>query len=124
MKRLIHLLAGASLLLALGCPEVPDPEGERPDQPAEVESQTDGTDEPSDPLAGSLFTKEQLFEIYGAEQRGGAERTKVLRKHRLLDAEGAENRKRVAAYEDALKRYASGDPEGWADFVQSLTEAR
>lgn len=123
MKRLIHVLAGASLLAVLGCPEVPDPEGERPDQPAEVESQTDGT-EPSDPLAGSLFTKEQLFEIYGAEQRGGAERTKVLRKHRLLDAEGEENRKRVAAYEDALKRYASGDPEGWADFVQSLTESR
>lgn len=75
---------------------------------------------PGDPLEGSLFTKEQLFELYRAEQAGGAERTKVLHKHRLLDAEGNESPKRVAAYEDALERYASGDPEGWADFVQSL----
>ena len=119
MKRTVSLLASASLLLALGCPPAngPDP---GPDT-APVESST--PNEPSgDPLEGSLFTKDQLFEVYRAEQAGGAERTKVLRKHRLLDAEGSENRRRVEAYEDAIRRYASGDPEGWADFVQSLTD--
>lgn len=118
MKRLLPLLACACAFLALGCPPsdpTPDPQ---PEGPAEVTSQA--AEAPGDPLEGSLFTKEQLFELYRAEQAGGAERTKVLHKHRLLDAEGNESPKRVAAYEDALERYASGDPEGWADFVQSL----
>ncbi|MEZ6185169.1 MAG: hypothetical protein R3F62_09195 [Planctomycetota bacterium] len=119
--RRARFLAGAGLLFLLGCPG-PDPEP-GPDGTAPVES--DATPEPAtpaDPLEGSLFSKEQLFEIYRAEHQGGAERTRVLRAHKLLDAEGSENRRRIEAYEDAIGRYAQGDPEGWADFVQSLAD--
>jgi hypothetical protein len=69
-----------------------------------------------------VFTKEQLFALYRAERAGGAERERVLREQRLLDANGQEVPARIKAYEAALQQYADRDPEGWAAFVESIPE--
>ncbi len=51
---------------------------------------------------------------------GGEQRMAAFKKPRLADAQGTLLPTRVAAYERALKRYASGDPEGWSAFLESL----
>jgi hypothetical protein len=93
----------------------PNPDGDPQDGPTE-------TGEPKDPLAGSVFDKETLFEIYTGDLAGGDARAAVFKKHRLADAKGTLLPTRVAAYERALKRYASGDPEGWSTFLESLAK--
>ena len=73
-------------------------------------------------MAGSIFTKEQLFEIYQGEQQGGAARKAVLAKNRLIDAAGSDVPLRVKAYERALKQYAEKDPDGWSSFLETLPQ--
>jgi TolA-binding protein len=79
-----------------------------------------GGDADEEPLAGSLFTNADLFELYAAEQQGGDVRAAALKKHKLVDGAGKPVPARQAAYERALKAYASGDPEGWAAFLETL----
>ncbi|RMG16616.1 MAG: hypothetical protein D6731_05775 [Planctomycetota bacterium] len=67
-----------------------------------------------------MFTREQLFAIYAAEARGGAEAERVLREQRLVDANGNPIPARQAAYERALRRYAEADPAGWSAFLETL----
>ena len=116
--------APALLGLALaGCPPDPGPQppqGEGDPAPPASADTPAPPPPPADPLAGSVFSKEQLFELYRAEQKGGAERERVLREHRLLDQGGQEIPARVKAYEAALQQYARNDPEGWSDFVETL----
>lgn len=116
---------GLGLLLSAvlsGCPPDPGPQPPGPggDTAPPATSAAPETAPPADPLEGSVFNREQLFEIYRAEQAGGAERERVLRAHRLLDQGGQEVPARVKAYEAALQQYASRDPEGWAAFVETL----
>lgn len=120
------------VLLALtGCPG--DPSGKAGD-PAVVDSSTTGaptsgsaTTAPQDPLAGSVFTREEVFELFRAEHVAGAdptpaneaERKRLLAKHRLVDDEGREVIARMRAYDRAVQALAE-DTEAWAAFVESL----
>src|SRR5687768_8506464 len=77
-----------------GCPE----SGKTGGDGAVVDSSTtatpgSSTPTPKDPLAGSVFKREEVEEIFRAEHAAGArpgpeteaERQRVLRKHRLVD---------------------------------------
>jgi hypothetical protein len=75
-----------------------------------------------DPLAGSLFSRDEVLAIYTAEVHGGAEKDAALLEHRLVDAHGAEVPTRARAYERAIQTLAEKDPDGWAAFVESLQE--
>ena len=118
---LLILLPFAGLVFA-GCP---NGDGPKP-SPTAAESPTPGespaTDGDQDPLAGSIFSKEDLFEIYAAEAAGGEKKAAAYKKHRLVDASGQPVTAREEAYERALKQFASKDREGWAKFVESLPE--
>lgn len=123
MARISHalVLIGTSVLLC-GCPpSTQDPKLPK-DGTAAVESKTPTAPEDADPLAGSIFTKEQLFDIYRGEQQGGAERKAALAKNRLIDASGNEVPSRVKAYERALRQYAEKDPDGWSSFLETLPQ--
>lgn len=125
MAAMRHRAALLALLFALaGCPQDPPKpaggEGAGPGSSASVAEPASTA--PADPLAGSVFSREQLFELYRAEQAGGAERDRVLREHRLIDATGQEVPSRVKAYLAALQQYAKNDPEGWSAFVETLPE--
>jgi len=120
------LLLAAALLPLAGCPDGDDPDDAPPTANGEGEAEAEGApDDEGDgdeaPLAGSIFTREELFAIYAAYMDDDeAARERVLREHRLIDATGAEDPARVQAYDRALKRYAERDPDGWAEFVDSL----
>ena len=118
MRAWILLLA----LALLGCP----PDSGAP-SPSPTPTASAGPDaepsptEPVDPLEGSVFSQDELFAIYAAYQDPDLDaRNAVLRKHRLVDAQGQEQAVRVKAFDQALETYASRDPEGWAEFVESL----
>jgi hypothetical protein len=123
------LPAVALLLLALaGCP---DPSGKTGEGPAVVDSTTTGAPAsagaPQDPLAGSIFSREEVLELFRAEHAAGAEptpaheaeRRRLFTKHRLIDEEGREVVARVRAYDRAVQALAE-DAEAWAAFVESL----
>jgi len=109
-------------LAFLGCPngDGPKPSPTASESPSPGESPP--TDGEHDPLAGSVFSKDDLFEIYAAEAAGGEKKTAAYKRHRLLDASGQPVTAREEAYERALKTYATQDREGWAKFVESLPE--
>jgi len=113
-----------AILLALACAGCPGPDAAGPGpQPAPPPAAGDPDPEPpapAGPLAGSVFGVEEVQAIYAAEQAGEPRRGEVLRRHRLVDAAGAEVPARVEAYERALQRYAQEDPAGWSAFVESL----
>ena len=123
-----HPAVLASLFVAAvlcGCPDDPKPDPKAPpkDGAAAVDSETSGaTPETVDPLAGSIFTKEQLFAIYRGELTGGEARKAALAKNRLIDKAGNDVPLRVKAYERALKQYAERDPEGWSAFLETLPQ--
>lgn len=123
------LPAVALLLLALtGCP---DPSGKTGEGPAVVDSTTTGAPAsagaPQDPLAGGIFSREEVLELFRAEHAAGAdptpaneaERRRLFTKHRLIDEEGREVIARVRAYDRAVQALAE-DAEAWAAFVESL----
>jgi hypothetical protein len=130
-----RLVAPGLLALALaGCPG--GGAGKSPVvQPAPVSSTsaagpgsaTTGAPAPKDPLAGSIFSADEVREIYRAEYRAGAdptpetqaERERVLKAHRLIDDQGREVPARARAYERALKTLAQ-DAQGWSQFVETL----
>lgn len=118
-------------LLLAGCPG--DPSGKTGD-PAVIDSSTAGvptsgstTTTPPDPLAGSVFTREEVHELFRAEHLAAAdptpaneaERKRLLVKHRLVDDEGREVIARMRAYDRAVQALAE-DTEAWAAFVESL----
>lgn len=111
-----RLLIAVLSLSLLGCPPTPGPGGDGVASPSS--ESVGGTPTPTDPLEGSVFSQEELFEIYAAYQ--AEDGREVLRKHRLVDAEGKEQPTRVKAFDAALETYAKRDPEGWAAFVESL----
>ena len=122
----LTLSLGLASLLA-GCPDEPvPPPPTNPGQggAGQVEGSTPGGGEGAkpgeDPLAGSVFSKDELFEIYAAELAGGEAREAALREHRLIDAQGREVPARARAYERALQQYAQGDPAGWSAFLEGL----
>jgi hypothetical protein len=118
-------------LLLAGCPG--DPSGKTGEGNAPVDSSTTAapasgtTAGPQDPLAGSVFTREEVLEIFRAEHVAGAdptpaneaERKRLLVKHRLVDEEGREVIARMRAYDRAVQALAE-DTEAWATFVESL----
>lgn len=123
---LFSLLAMA--LLFAGCPNGnngKDPttdgasDGEQPDD-GKADGQT--TQDPKDPLDGSLFDKDMLFEIYRGDMQGGEAKLAAHKKHRLADKDGKPLAARIDAYKRALQRYAEGDPEGWSAFLESLSK--
>lgn len=119
------------LLLALtGCPPTPGPTPPPSTDAAPVPSAGPATvtEPPKDPLAGSIFTKEQVLAIFRAEYAAGlpdakpeakAERDQVLLQHGLIEADGDEVPARVGAYERAVEALAK-DSERWAEFVETL----
>jgi hypothetical protein len=110
-------------VLLTGCPpDGPDQPDPSPDPSASAAPDASAPEaSPADPLEGSVFSKEELFEIYAAYQEDDAtKRNEVLRKHRLVDANGKEQAVRVKAFDQALQTYAERDPEGWAVYVDSL----
>lgn len=122
MRRRAALLAPI-LAALLGCPpDPPQPVNGKVAPPTSETIAQPASTTPADPLAGSVFSKEQLFQIYRAEQAGGAERDRVFADLRLMDAAGQEIPTRVKAYQAALQQYAKNDPEGWSAFVESLPE--
>lgn len=116
------------LLLLAGCPaDGPAP----PPGSAAVTSATPappGSATPADPLAGGVFSRDEVLEIFRAEHAAGAEGTpeaaaakaRVLKRLRLVDDEGREVAPRARAYERALQALAAADPEAWAAFVETL----
>lgn len=120
-----------ALLLLTGCPPTPGPTPPPTTDTAAVPSAGPTTEPPRDPLAGSVFTKEEVLEIYRAEHAAGlpgspdvvkaaqAERDKVLRAHKLIDADGDPIAARSGAYERALEALAK-DEASWAEFVETL----
>lgn len=123
-RRLLAFLASSLVVLAVGCPpdKPPPPPGPgdgTPTDPNAPKPLSDG--QATDPLEGSVFSKDELLEIYAAEASGdAARRDAALRKHRLIDAAGQEVPARVQAYERALQRLAAADPEGWSKTLESL----
>lgn len=117
-------LLALALAPLLGCP--PDQSGQGLAPPGSAATAPTATSQepapPADPLQGSVFTREQLFELYRAERMGDPERARVLRLNGLLDASGQEVPARVRAYEAALQQYATNDPQGWSEFVETLPE--
>lgn len=127
-------VSALALLLALplaGCPADPDPAGAGQGvatvasaTPAGATSATTG---PHDPLAGGIFSRDEVLELFRAEHAAGAdpspeteaERRRVLMKHRLLDDEGREVIARMRAYDRAVQALAE-DAEAWAAFVETL----
>lgn len=121
------------LLLALtlaGCPG--EPSGKAGGEGgAVVDSATTGAPAsagaPQDPLAGSIFSRDEVLELFRAEHAAGAdptpeneaERRRLFTKHRLIDEEGREVIARVRAYDRAVQALAE-DAEAWAAFVESL----
>ena len=123
MRRLASTLALAlSAPLLLGCPPAKTGKTDEPDKTAKTdEGGKTGKQASADPLEGSVFSQDELFAIYAAYQDPDLDaRNAVLRKHRLVDAQGQEQAVRVKAFDQALETYASRDPEGWAEFVESL----
>ncbi len=120
-----------SLLVALaltGCPPGPGPTPPPSTDTAAVPSAGTTTEPPKDPLAGSVFTKDEVLAIYRAEHAAGlpgateaakAERGRLLRQHKLIDADGDDIPARVGAYERALEALAK-DEASWAEFVETL----
>jgi hypothetical protein len=116
------VLFGISVFLC-GCPQPTEPPAPPKDGTAAIKSEASSTaPEDADPLAGSIFTREQVFEIYRGEQQGGAARKAVLARHRLIDAAGNDVPLRVKAYERALKQFAEKDPDGWSSFLETLPQ--
>ncbi|MCO5167127.1 MAG: hypothetical protein M9894_12315 [Planctomycetes bacterium] len=121
-------LVPSVLLLLAGCPDpgaappVADVAPAASATPAAPASAT-----PADPLAGGVFSREEVLEIFRAEHAAGADGTaeaaaakaRVLKRHRLVDDEGREVAPRARAYERALQALAA-DQEAWAAFVESL----
>lgn len=129
MRSTLSVALALALAPALtGCPPAPGPTPPPATDTAAVPSAGATTEPPKDPLAGSVFTREQVYEIYRAESPCGlpgatdadrAERDRVLRKHELIDSDGDEVPARVRAYERALETLAK-DEEAWAEFVKTL----
>lgn len=117
--RIASLIAFA--LLAWGCP---DPgSGKSSPTPSATSSATPSPTK-LDPLEGSLFRRSELFSLYKAQMAGAkdADAKALLVKHRLIDAAGKPVKARQEAFQRALKTYAQRDPEGWSEFVQSLSD--
>jgi hypothetical protein len=125
-------LALALLALALvGCPDSPPPGdgGATPVSTATTAAPTSGspTEAPADPLAGGVFTREEVLELFRAEHAAGARpskdaeaaRLRAFKRHRLVDDEGREVPARMRAYERAVQTLAE-DADAWSEFVDSL----
>lgn len=119
-----------ALLLLCGCPpSTPTPSTEAP-PPATDGTAPVGSKAPVDPLQGSIFTKEQVLEVFEAEYKAGlpgagpeaqAEKQRVLQKHRLVDASGAPDGPRTDAYERAIAALAAADDgKPWSAYVDTL----
>lgn len=119
-------------LALVGCPDSTPPTGNDParvDSSSTVATPASGSpaQAPADPLAGGIFTREEVLELFRAEHRAGAHpskeseaaRLRVFKKHRLIDDEGREVPARVRAYERAVQALAE-DAEAWSEFVESL----
>lgn len=122
-------LAPALLLVAAltGCPGSGKTDGGdgAPVDSSSVSAPT-SKEAPKDPLAGSVFKREEVLEVFFAEQAAGqdprpeteAERMRVLKKHRILDEEGREVPARARAYERALQALAA-DEQAWSAEVEA-----
>lgn len=117
-----------ALVALTGCPPTPGPTPPPSTDTAAVPSAGTTTEPPKDPLAGSVFTKEQVLEIYRAEHAAGlpgasdaakAEKDRVLRLHKIVDQDGDPIAARTGAYERALEALAK-DEATWAEFVETL----
>lgn len=122
-----------ALLLCCGCPPTPPPPPSTETPPPATDGVAPvGSKAPVDPLAGSIFTKEQVLEVFEAEHRAGlpdagpaaqAEMKRLLLKHRLVDASGARDGPRQDAYDRALSALASvDDGKPWSAYIATLPE--
>lgn len=124
MKRACDRARGGWLLVVLsgilcGCP---DSGGAGPSPTPSASASPTASATPADPLEGSLFSKDELFDLYRAQMQGPEDPAskELLTKHRLIDAAGQPVKARQEAYQRALKRFAERDPQGWSEFVDSL----
>ncbi len=120
------------MLLALalaGCPADPGPPGgggTTPVTTATTATPASGST-PADPLAGGVFSRDEVLELFRAEHAAGARpsketeaaRLRAFKKHRLVDDEGREVAARMRAYERAVQALAE-DVDAWSEFVDSL----
>jgi hypothetical protein len=91
---------------------------EKPETSSKVEPTKDEWKE--DPS----FSRAQLAELYLAEQAADeGQRKATLVRHGLADGQGKPIADRVAAYERALKRFASERPDEWSDVVAKASAA-
>ena len=119
MQALVILLS----LATLGCPD-PSAGTEGSPAPSGTPGATLGATPPGDPLEGSLFSKEELFALYRAKMApaNDAPAIALLKKHRLIDAEGKPVKARQEAFQRSLKTYAERDKDGWSEFVDGLAQ--
>lgn len=118
------LLILLSLSVLSGCPDAAE---KTKTKTADAQDKTakSGNTKREDPLAGSGFTKQELFAIYAAEMakdKDPAGWKKVMLEQRMIDAQGNAIAPRQDAFDKALGRYAEGDREGWSKFLESLPE--
>lgn len=122
----------ALLALALaGCPDPATPSGDGTTPVSTATTAGPGsatpTGGPADPLAGGVFTRDEVLELFRVEHAAGArpskeaeaERLRAFKKHRLVDDEGREVAARMRAYERAVQALAE-DADAWSEFVESL----
>lgn len=124
-----------ALVLCLALAGCPDPGPATPGGVAAATSSTAATPTSAagaaDPLAGGVFTREEVLDLFRLEHAVGAApsaaaaevaeaaRLRAFKQHRLVDDEGREVPARVRAYERAVQALAQ-DAEGWSAFVDSL----
>jgi hypothetical protein len=80
---------------------------------------------PPAPAEEGAFKKETLFEVYRAEMLGDkSQQLAVETKYGLVDAQGKEVPERMAAYEDALKKFADAHRDEWSALADEIEAAR
>jgi hypothetical protein len=128
-------LASAAAVVSAGCP------GKKSGEAAPIDSSAVPASgklakprAPSEPSAvasaaapseDAQFPKAALFELYRADVLGSeTERHAVLAKHGLEDSARKPVAPRVAAYEAALKKFASERADEWSAFAEEIERAR
>src|SRR5262249_29633914 len=77
------------------------------------------------PAEDAAFPKATLFELYKADVLGSeTERHAAWRKLGLEDSQGKPVAARVAAYEAALKKFASERADEWSELTDQVEQAR
>lgn len=119
MRPLVIVLS----LAAFGCP---DPSGGAKSSPGPSagSSGTPAATPASDPLEGSLFSKDELFALYRAKMAPETDPAAIalLKKHRLIDDEGKPVKARRDAFQRSLQTYAERDKDGWSEFIEGLAQ--